>query len=43
MKEGKITRPSEVCGVVEFPIWDFLEVTYYIYPMLHGEIGLVNI
>lgn len=43
MKEGKITQPSEVYGVVEFSIWDFLEVNYYIYPMLHGEIGLVNI
>ncbi len=42
MHEVKITEPFEVHGVVEFPIWDFLEVKYYIYPVLHGEIGLVN-
>lgn len=42
MNESTETEPSKVDGVVEFLIWDFFEVFYYIYPVLHGEISLVN-
>jgi hypothetical protein len=27
---------------VDYPIWDFIDVSDYIYPVLHGEIGLAN-
>jgi hypothetical protein len=37
-----LKKPTEIYGVVNFPMWDFIEVKYYIYPVLHGEIGLVN-
>jgi hypothetical protein len=42
ISEGTLKKPTEIRGVVEFPIWDFIEVSHYIYPVLHGEIGLVN-
>lgn len=42
ISEGSLTSPADIRGVVEFPVWDFLEIEYYIYPVLHGEIGLVN-
>ncbi len=28
--------------MVDFPLWDFIEVIHYVYPVLHGEISLVN-
>jgi hypothetical protein len=31
-----------LCGVAEFPRWNFIEVKHYVYPVLHGEIGLIN-
>jgi hypothetical protein len=37
-----LKKPTDIHGVVEFPVWDFIEVTHYVYPVLHGEIGLVN-
>ena len=42
MNESTETEPSKVDGVVEFLIWNFFEVFYYIYPVLHDEISLVN-
>jgi hypothetical protein len=42
VQDGLLKEPSEICGVVQFPVWDFVEVNYYIYPVLHGEIRLVN-
>jgi hypothetical protein len=33
---------QNIHGVVDFPIWDFIPVSNYVYPILHGEIGLVN-
>jgi hypothetical protein len=42
VEEGRLKRPTEIHGVVDFPLWDFIEVIYYVYPVLHGEIGLVN-
>jgi len=40
--EGRLKKPVEIHGVVDFPLWDFIPVSDYIYPVLHGEIGLVN-
>jgi hypothetical protein len=34
--------PQNIRGVVDFPIWDFIPVSNYVYPVLHGQIGLVN-
>jgi len=42
VEEGTLKKPTEIRGVVDFPLWDFIEVKYYVYPVLHGEIGLVN-
>ncbi len=33
---------KSVCGVVSYPVWDFIEPMNYICPELHIEIGLVN-
>jgi hypothetical protein len=38
----KVSEPKEVRGVVDYPIWDFIDVSDYIYPVLHGEIVLAN-
>jgi hypothetical protein len=38
----KVSKPREVRGVVDYLIWDFIDVSEYIYPVLHGEIGLAN-
>jgi hypothetical protein len=38
----KLSEPREAHGVVEYSIWDFIDVSEYIYPVLHGEIGLAN-
>ena len=37
-----LREPQDIRGVVEFPEWDFIPVKNYVYPVLHGEIGLVN-
>jgi hypothetical protein len=42
LSEGRLKKPVEIRGVVDFPLWDFIPVSHYIYPVLHGEIGLVN-
>jgi hypothetical protein len=38
----KVSKPREVRGVVDYLIWDFIDVSEYIYPVSHGEIGLAN-
>jgi hypothetical protein len=38
----QVKEPSEICGVVQFSVWDFIEVDQVVYPVLHSEIGLVN-
>jgi hypothetical protein len=38
----KASEPREARGVIDFPIWDLIDVSEYIYPVLHGEIGLAN-
>jgi len=41
--QGMLKTPTEIHGVVDFPLWDFIEVINYVYPVLHGEIGLINL
>jgi len=41
--QGTLKTPTEIRGVVDFPLWDFIEVINYVYPVLHGEIGLINL
>jgi hypothetical protein len=43
ISEGNLKEPSQVCGVKSYPIWDFVEVEDYIFPVLHAEIGLSNL
>jgi hypothetical protein len=38
----KLKEPKAICGVVNYPIWDFIEFLNYIFPELHVKIGLVN-
>ena len=33
---------KDICGIVDFPLWDFIQPSHYIFPQLHIEIGLVN-
>jgi len=40
--EGTLKTPMEIRGVVDFPLWKFIEVINYNYPVLHGEVGLVH-
>jgi hypothetical protein len=37
-----LSDPQDIRGIVKFPVWDFIPVNNYIYPVLHGKIGLVN-
>jgi hypothetical protein len=38
----ELREPREIMGVVDKPIWDFIQPENYIFPELHAEIGLVN-
>jgi hypothetical protein len=38
----KYKDPKDICGVVSYPVWDFVELSHYILPELHIEIGLLN-
>jgi len=38
----KLKEARDICGVVSYPVWDFVEPKNYIFPVLHVEIGLVN-
>jgi hypothetical protein len=37
-----IKDPRQVCGIVNFPLWDFIQPSHYVFPQLHVEIGLIN-
>jgi len=39
---GLLKEPSAIRGVVNDPIWDFIEPSHMVFPQLHIEIGLVN-
>jgi hypothetical protein len=38
----RLKEPRDICGVVSYPVWDFIEPLHYIFLELHVEIGLVN-
>jgi hypothetical protein len=42
VSEGRFKKTVDICGVVDFTLWNFIPVSHYIYPVLHGEIGQVN-
>jgi hypothetical protein len=39
-KEVKEAR--EILGIVNYPVWDFIQPENFMFPELHAEIGLVN-
>jgi len=39
---GFFKSPSEICGVVDYAVLDFIDFFNFIYPVLHGEIGFAN-
>jgi hypothetical protein len=42
VKEGILQTPTEIRGVVDYAVWDFIDVINFVYPVLHAEIGLAN-
>ena len=34
--------PGELRGVVDFPVWSFVDVWHFLVPILHLQIGLGN-
>ena len=41
IREG-LKDAKDVCGIVDFPLWDFIQPLHFVFPQLHIEIGLVN-
>jgi hypothetical protein len=39
---GELKEAKDITGVVDNPIWDFIEPSNFMFPQLHVEIGLVN-
>ncbi len=37
-----LKEPRDISRVVMYPVWDFIEPSHYVVPILHIEIGLVN-
>ncbi len=37
-----LKEPSDIHGIINNPIWDFIEPMYMVFPELHVKIGLVN-
>jgi len=42
IRSGQLKEPKDKKGVVDDPIWPFIEPRNYIFPHLHFEIGVVN-
>jgi hypothetical protein len=42
VNNGLLKEPSAICGVVNDPIWEFIEPLHMVFPQLNVEIGLVN-
>jgi hypothetical protein len=38
----EVKEARDILGIVNYPVWDFIEPENYIFPKLHAEIGLVN-
>ena len=43
IQDGALREPTDICGVKSYPLLDFIEIEDYIFPVLHGEIGLANL
>ncbi len=41
IREG-LKDAKDVCGIVDFPLWDFIQPLHFVFPQLHVKIGLVN-
>jgi len=39
---GELKEPKDIKGIVSLPVFDFVEPSHYIFPLLHFEIGAVN-
>ena len=39
---GELKEAKDIKGVVDNPIWDFIEPSNFMFPQLHVEIGLIN-
>ena len=39
---GELKEPKDIKGIVSLPVYDFVEPSNYIFPLLHFEIGVVN-
>jgi hypothetical protein len=42
VKEGILQTPTEIRVVVDYAVWDFIDVINFVYPVLHGKIGLAK-
>jgi len=42
IEAGILKEPSDIWGIVNNPIWDFVEPAQMVFPELHIEVGLVN-
>jgi hypothetical protein len=42
IKNGEVKEPREKKGVVDQPVWEFIQLENFIFPHLHFEIGVVN-
>ena len=41
--KGELKTANAIHGVVDYPLWDMIEVSNYLFPLLHAaEIGLAN-
>jgi len=38
----EIKEAREILGIVNYPVWDFIQPENFMFPELHAEIGLVN-
>jgi len=42
IEAGILKEPSDIWGIVNNPIWDFVEPAQMVFPELHIEVGLVK-
>jgi hypothetical protein len=38
----ELREARDIQGIVNYPVWDFIEPENYMFPQRHAEIGLVN-
>jgi hypothetical protein len=42
IQQGQLKQAKDKLGVVDYPVWDFIEPRNYKLPQLHIEIGLTS-